>query len=67
MIDNRKVAPIVYCQCCGARRRVLGVYEPGAGWYCVRCEMAIKRANQVEPTPESAAFVKRLAARGASA
>jgi predicted nucleic acid-binding Zn ribbon protein len=67
MSDRRKVVPIAYCECCGARPRqpfpLLGVYTPGSGWYCIPCERTIMRAGQANGTPASEAFVRRLAAR----
>jgi hypothetical protein len=65
--DRRPILPISLCECCGVRpspiTRVQGVYEVSKGWYCVPCEVAIKRAPHTEITPESKAFVARLASR----
>jgi hypothetical protein len=58
---------IPVCFSCGSRVKLdpkPGVYIDGHG-YCIPCERAIRNAPNVTPTPESIAFVARLAARGA--
>lgn len=66
MRDERKVVAIAFCSCCGARprlSRVMGVYTPGTGWYCIPCEYAIKNAPSTPLTAEATAFVRRLSQR----